>query len=585
MLRNELSKFQLQDRPRKQKMASNLVKAKEAFKDNTDRVQTLVNKNPKTHLWFFIDRKNNKEEHIKRFPHLAYMMESNAELEAFAGSLYQLIIGKRQPKIRAIDNGASISKRIDGFVALGACTPLSINDANEKGAAATIVASYFLEETDLHKNNVGLNKKGEMVRIDFDNSLCPSSRKRFSAEGTKSLPTFPRGTHDPVYVGWCPTGLGYDPRFVRDKFKYLLKIILLNRQIFENIALDHLSKGNEDIVEYIEQRRIEFQDFLIKDSDFQRHLADNRVSYWSEIELEFKEYNQEIQGDIEKTDRKLRLLSEHPHDFQALSEFSKPKYRDLSLALLQEKLTQEKQEHISRLIDIEATRHHYHATMVAAGIPPVTRVEAVPAVSDFSRALNVSAADSVAPPVVAAGIPPVTRAETVPAVPDLSRTLSVSAAAGSVASPMVAADILPMAYIEKFSKELEEIIQNVTYWSGKTNYQFFKGGVEHKSHRIPSHIAQMLELKNIGFNSITDIAAQAIKPGFFGRFFCQTERRSAGRDPATHAFYKMLTEIRRIADDKNETRIEEKTQAEIDKWKRDCNYRPVSSPASALRPA
>jgi hypothetical protein len=136
---------------------------------------------------------------------------------------------------------------------------------------------------------------------------------------------------------------------------------------------------------------------------------------------------------------------------------------------------------------------------------------------------------------------------------------------------------------EKFFKELQKIIQNVSYWSDKTHYQFCRGGTKHNEHRIPDYVSQMLKSKQLNFDSMTDKAEQAIKPGSCAKFFGQTERRSAGRDPATHEFYKMLTQIKRIASDIRETEPEKKIQVAIDEWKKD--YMSASTPASPLRPA
>jgi hypothetical protein len=140
---------------------------------------------------------------------------------------------------------------------------------------------------------------------------------------------------------------------------------------------------------------------------------------------------------------------------------------------------------------------------------------------------------------------------------------------------------------EKFYTQLREILENKTYWSNNTHYQFCWGGTKYKEYRIPKHIAQMLEPKNVTFDQMTDIAVQAIEPTLFMRFFCcQTEKRSAGRDPKTKAFYTLLTYVKRIANNENYNEIEKqkKIQTAIDAWKENCNYIPVCSTASALRP-
>jgi hypothetical protein len=122
---------------------------------------------------------------------------------------------------------------------------------------------------------------------------------------------------------------------------------------------------------------------------------------------------------------------------------------------------------------------------------------------------------------------------------------------------------------EKIFKELKKIIEDVSYWSDKTHYQFFFGGKKHNEHRISDHISKMLQSEKFNFNGVTDVARQAIKPGLLAKFFGRTEYCSTGRDPATHEFYKMLAHIRKIADDINEAEPEEKIQRAINKWKKD----------------
>jgi hypothetical protein len=121
-------------------------------------------------------------------------------------------------------------------------------------------------------------------------------------------------------------------------------------------------------------------------------------------------------------------------------------------------------------------------------------------------------------------------------------------------------DLIMRPIKEKFFKELQKIIQNVSYWSDKTHYQFCRGGTKHNGHRIPDYVSQMLKSEQLNFDSVTDKAEQAIKPGSLAKFFGQTERQSVGRDPATHEFYKMLTQIKRIANNLREIEPEKKIQ-------------------------
>jgi hypothetical protein len=124
-----------------------------------------------------------------------------------------------------------------------------------------------------------------------------------------------------------------------------------------------------------------------------------------------------------------------------------------------------------------------------------------------------------------------------------------------------------MTLKKEISSKLLAILHNTEYWSSKTSYQFLLGGKNLNNSRVPTSIAKMATSPN-DLDKFIEIAEDAMKPSFFGKFFCcRTESVSTGRDVATHEFYKLLIQIKDILNDEKATRPKEKIKKEIKAWK------------------
>lgn len=170
-------------------------------------------------------------------------IELAGQLEAFYSALYRILLGEGAAETYAVfEDGKCIgtaSKVITGFTS---AKQQSIEIHKHKaGLARMIAASYALEEDDLHKGNYGIDKKGRIVRLDFDMSgwsrtykvkgkrtvsqagflRTPRTRFEITERDVKSLPEL----HDANPFYW-PTSLFYyfddsqDFRNLQDDFEF-----------------------------------------------------------------------------------------------------------------------------------------------------------------------------------------------------------------------------------------------------------------------------------------------------------------------------------------------------------------------------
>jgi small GTP-binding protein len=125
--------------------------------------------------------------------------------------------------------------------------------------------------------------------------------------------------------------------------------------------------------------------------------------------------------------------------------------------------------------------------------------------------------------------------------------------------------------------ELNSILGDHQYWHKKTHCQKTWGGKQVGEYRIPTSIHEMQGAKMDG---IITIAANAIKPGAFMRFFGRTESSSLGRDPATQDFYKRVGAIHKHLTNSDLTieQREKEIKRELAAWK--DKYYQKSEPAA-----
>lgn len=213
-----------------------------------------------------------------------------AEFEAAIAGLYALIEPDHIPKVRAIydekseETTASISKIFPDFISLRTFLENGIDDGKinqliEMGLAEILALSYFFEEDDLHKDNIGISQN-KVVRIDFDMSAYsivsdPTLRGPREYAYTSKTPEdafkitsrdlnqFPKLFHaDPSYFPTKSRALssshGYSTRemdafskltfnhqFMERTYQTFMKIILMPDESFESTIKSFIS-GKQD---------------------------------------------------------------------------------------------------------------------------------------------------------------------------------------------------------------------------------------------------------------------------------------------------------------------------------------------------
>jgi hypothetical protein len=306
------------------------------------------------------------------------------EVEAFCGDLARIIIGLHQPKYRALDDGSVITKEIKGFREL---VGLSLEElkkvadkAGRNGLIAGLVFTFFLSENDGHSRNFGIDADFKVARIDLEAALHLYCQEVYYGDEVapkwkivpENLNRFLLKLGSNAFGDRMISQKGFEwerdfnrkeskqdhPAYDRDKFKYLLKITLLNRSLFDVLAKDHLSTENMLIVDHLEARRQALEDTLPKMENFQFALAANQETYWSELEAEFKEYNQEQERHIQKFQNYLAAL-EQKDEAQLKLIHSSPKYTDKSPAELKDIFTQKLSEYRGRLINMDELKLSY----------------------------------------------------------------------------------------------------------------------------------------------------------------------------------------------------------------------------------
>ncbi|VVC75505.1 hypothetical protein AQUSIP_07950 [Aquicella siphonis] len=235
------------------------------------------------------------------------------QIEGTAGDFYRLLIGPREPKGRPIMSESKpvglMSRLVEGY------TPVSennINLSNKKHVrqlAEISVVAAFLEEGDLHEDNLGFNSKGELIKIDHGQSLWSIAKEyhkggqgtvtdfSLTAEDIRNLPFVRKGHSAKI----CPLDeeemkeIALDPVFIETKFKTLLKIALMPDEVCHSICdafIDDNSLKNE-IATHLISRRDELCDTLMTMPEFKLYLIEHpRVI--DEIKHEYGQFNVEF---------------------------------------------------------------------------------------------------------------------------------------------------------------------------------------------------------------------------------------------------------------------------------------------------
>jgi hypothetical protein len=379
----------LRDRPLKHKQMKDLEQQKKnkdlSSKAKTRRLTRINKKKPAPSPWLNLYPN-------APIPPLSAIKKGDSvgvrvppEVEAFCGDLARIIIGIHQPKYRAVDNDSVMTKEIKGFrtfekLSLDELNTL-VNQAARNGFIAALVLTFYLSDIDGNSGNFGMNADSKIVRIDFECAL--HAYRREMRYGTAAAAKWWTITPDDLNHFFLMLGCaafnnesiiekGFEwkrdfnrgeseqdhPAYDRDKFKYLLKIILVNRSILEVLAKDHLSEENRVLVDHLESRRQALANTLPKMENFQSALAANQETYWSELEAEFKEYNQEQSRHVQKFENYLAAIEQKDAAQLKLID-SNPKYTGKPSSELKEIFTQRLAEYRGRLINLDELKSSY----------------------------------------------------------------------------------------------------------------------------------------------------------------------------------------------------------------------------------
>ncbi|VVC75562.1 hypothetical protein AQUSIP_08520 [Aquicella siphonis] len=112
------------------------------------------------------------------------------QIEVFTGELLRFLLGETLPKTRYLtrdDNLFVLSKRIEGFTNLNSVEALeTLKENNYKGLLPLLFACMFVEEADLKPDNIGIDAKGNITKIDNDGTFTSIT---FSMSGA-NVPTY-----------------------------------------------------------------------------------------------------------------------------------------------------------------------------------------------------------------------------------------------------------------------------------------------------------------------------------------------------------------------------------------------------------
>lgn len=289
----------------------------------------------------------------------AFFFKSNpdgslmSEFEACNWSFYHINSPTRMPaKVYAIFNESGefvgvCVQEIPGFRSI-IDDPFTESDLENKdivkGLANILTLSYIFQEDDLHRGN--MSKYG--LRFDFDMSVWPIlgkfkkgaaidwiyrtvDPKRFVITA-RDIDNFPDLTDaSPFY--WCTVPqkgvdervyrlnersfsiaenaaykkLKSDPVFIREKFKAMLKFLLISTNHYNMLTRQHIrndlrhpdpemkgKKMTDVMTEHIDARKNELRNVLVQMPTFREFLWLHGNEVLKEIKHEFKEYNQQI---------------------------------------------------------------------------------------------------------------------------------------------------------------------------------------------------------------------------------------------------------------------------------------------------
>lgn len=261
---------------------------------------------------FYLDSRAGKTRWVLK----EFIKPELAQIEAGMAAIYFALSKPNTiPKVYAVYRAAgeifaSVSAVFSEFQDLKAYLSSGLDEEKlsfliENGFPEICALSYFLEEDDLHKGNIGISD-GNVVRIDFDMSAFsvvgrPELRgprssvdfRRLEETFTitaKDIEHFPelldaKPCYFPGIFHMASSANGYttdevkklkalqkDPRFVRRAYLLFLKIILMPDAIFSNLLSAHVGDAKRvlEFSEHFIRRKQDLRDLLLQKNELSK---------------------------------------------------------------------------------------------------------------------------------------------------------------------------------------------------------------------------------------------------------------------------------------------------------------------------
>lgn len=192
-----------------------------------------------------------------------------------------------------------------------------------KGMVRLLVANFIFADIDAHSKNWGFNKNKNILRIDFDYAgfpktatyhnagpnliFCKTSAPKKSFSITKeNLMKFPEIVDGVPYNHFAEEFkkeaklIQQDPICIREKWKYFLKAILIEKKQLQAFTDAHFisDKGKRRFLMFLNNRLAELQEVLLEIPDFKDFVMNN-PKVIDELVPEYEEYNKAMSKEDE----------------------------------------------------------------------------------------------------------------------------------------------------------------------------------------------------------------------------------------------------------------------------------------------
>jgi hypothetical protein len=260
------------------------------------------------------------------------------QIEGALGDFYRIAVGVREPKNRPVASHdfhegtyAIMSKGVEGYQSLEKRSLDLSNKQQKEDLAEILVACHFFVEKDLHKDNIGFNSDGRLVKIDHGMSLWPITQRYALKHNEEKgaikispydLQKFPNNDENSqskcvIMPDSAVDKLASDPDFINAKFKTMLKIALMPDKAFEGIAEAYISSSDlaKEVSEFLIERRDQLTQALYETPEFFTFLGNN-PDIFEKIDNEIDEYNRTVKD----KDEERRVSSMSQRRFQAFGD-------------------------------------------------------------------------------------------------------------------------------------------------------------------------------------------------------------------------------------------------------------------------